>query len=580
MLRACVVDFGKGWEKHLPLVEFSYNNSYHASIKAAPFEALYGQKCRSPVCWAEVGDVQLTGLEIIHETTEKIVQIRQRLQAARYRQRTPRKGVIRFEKRGKLNPRYIGPFKILERIGPVAYKLELPEEPSNVHNTFHVSNLKKCLSNKSLVIPMKELQLDDKLNFVEEPVEIMDREIKQLRQSRIPIIKVRWDSKRGPKLKWEREDEIRDENPIRTLGDYSRPSHEGYRNTIELFKWNNVVPLRSDTIWLVQNECSFHGLRSEDPNQHLKDFLELVDSLDLDDENRERTRLRPSPQPQALNITFEARVRDYMAAHTERMERFENTIFKQHDEINGKMTEMFGLPKELTTSRTPEKVLIKEEAKLHVIKNLNSISLTKEEEGGSDGTMMTPGNAEEPTETETKMPVLESTTTNSITLGQEPKMGAAYDVILKKMITKNEDIGGNFEIPSIIGNLKRMSALVDQDLDVNVMPYSTYMRLTDKKPVETDIRLSLSSYLFIYPLGIAEDVLVEITEHVYPVDFMIMDIKENENRPFILGTSFLTTAKASIKFDTGTITLKSGKHKASSGMGRKDKTPHRKGNAV
>nr|GFA09483.1 putative reverse transcriptase domain-containing protein [Tanacetum cinerariifolium] len=209
MLRACVIDFGKGWEKHLPLIEFSYNNSHHASIKEAPFEALYGQKCRSPVCWAEVGDVQLTRQEIIHETTEKIVQIRQRLKVAR----APQKGVIRFGKRGNLNPRYIEPFKILKRIGSVAYKLELPEELSNVHNTFHVSNLNKCLSDESLVIPIKELQLDDKPNFVEEPVEIIDREIKQLRQTRIPISKVRWISRRGPEFTWEHEDEIRAKYP-------------------------------------------------------------------------------------------------------------------------------------------------------------------------------------------------------------------------------------------------------------------------------------------------------------------------------------------------------------------------------
>ncbi|GKB12515.1 putative reverse transcriptase domain-containing protein [Tanacetum coccineum] len=208
MLRACVIDFGKGWDRHLPLVEFSYNNSYHTSIKAAPFEALYGRKCRSPVCWAEVGDAQLTGPEIIHETTEKIIQIKKRIQAARDRQKSyadrrrkplefqagdkvmlkvsPWKGVIRFGKRGKLNPRYIGPFKILAKVGTVAYRLELPEQLSRVHSTFHVSNLKKCFSDEPLAIPLDEIQIDDKLNFIEEPVEIMDREVKRLKQSRIP----------------------------------------------------------------------------------------------------------------------------------------------------------------------------------------------------------------------------------------------------------------------------------------------------------------------------------------------------------------------------------------------------------
>ncbi|GJY39275.1 putative reverse transcriptase domain-containing protein [Tanacetum coccineum] len=131
--------------------------------KCSTFEALYGRKCRSPVCWAKVGDVQLTGPEIIHETTEKIVQIRQRLQAVRDQQRSyvnVRRKPLEFQVRDRVM------LKVLPR--KVAYKLELPEELSNVHNTFHVSNLKKCLSDESLVIPMKELWLDDKLNFVEE----------------------------------------------------------------------------------------------------------------------------------------------------------------------------------------------------------------------------------------------------------------------------------------------------------------------------------------------------------------------------------------------------------------------------
>nr|GEZ28348.1 putative reverse transcriptase domain-containing protein [Tanacetum cinerariifolium] len=146
-----------GWDKHLPLPEFSYNNSYHASIKAAPFEALYGK--------FEVGDRVMLKV-------------------------SPWKGVIRFGKRGKLSPRYIGPFKILLRIGPVAYKLDLPRELHEIHNTFHVSNLKKCLADKELVIPLDQVKIDDRLHFIEKPVEIMDREVKQLKQSRIPIVKV------------------------------------------------------------------------------------------------------------------------------------------------------------------------------------------------------------------------------------------------------------------------------------------------------------------------------------------------------------------------------------------------------
>ncbi|GJZ50556.1 putative reverse transcriptase domain-containing protein [Tanacetum coccineum] len=180
MLRACVIEFGKGWVNHLPLVEFSYNNSYHASNKAAPFEALYGRKCRSPVCWAEVGEVQITGLEIVQEMTEKIIQIKQRIQAARDRQKSyaDLKRVVRFGKQGKLKPIYVGPFKVLEKVGVVAYKLELRQELCRVHNTFHVSNLKKCYADEPLAVLLDGLHIDDKLHFVEEPVKIIDREVK------------------------------------------------------------------------------------------------------------------------------------------------------------------------------------------------------------------------------------------------------------------------------------------------------------------------------------------------------------------------------------------------------------------
>ncbi|GJY62844.1 putative reverse transcriptase domain-containing protein [Tanacetum coccineum] len=195
MLRACVMDFGGSWDTHLPLIEFSYNNSYHTSIKCAPFEALYGRKCRSPVIWTEVGESQLIGPEIVQETTEKIVQIRERLKTARSRQKSyadkrrkplefqvgdrvllkvsPWKGVVRFGKKGKLAPRYVGPFEIVERVGPI----------------------------------------DENLRFIEEPIEIVERDVKKLKRRRIPLVKVRWNSRQGAEYTWEHEDQFRMKYP-------------------------------------------------------------------------------------------------------------------------------------------------------------------------------------------------------------------------------------------------------------------------------------------------------------------------------------------------------------------------------
>ena len=160
MLRACVIEFGGEWERHLPLAEFSYNNSYHSSIGMPPYEMLYGRKCRTPICWGEVGEKIIGGVEIVAQTNELIKIVRERLATAQSRQKSyadkrrsdlefevgehvllkvsPWKGIIRFRKRGKLGPRYIGPYRIEARVGKVAYRLELPEELSAIHNTFHV----------------------------------------------------------------------------------------------------------------------------------------------------------------------------------------------------------------------------------------------------------------------------------------------------------------------------------------------------------------------------------------------------------------------------------------------------------
>ncbi|GJV25514.1 putative reverse transcriptase domain-containing protein [Tanacetum coccineum] len=228
MLRVCVLDFGGSWDVHLLLVEFSYNNSYHSSVRCAPFEALYGRKCRSPIMWAEEGECQLIGPELVQETTEKI---KDRLKVARDRQKnyadkrrkplefnvgdyvllkvSPWKGVVRFGKKGKLAPRFVGPFEIIEKVGPVAYQLDLPEELNGVHDTFHVLNLKKCLADPTLKVPLDEIRVDAKLNFMEEPVEILERGFKKLKRSRITIVKVWWNSKRGVEFTWECEDQMK-----------------------------------------------------------------------------------------------------------------------------------------------------------------------------------------------------------------------------------------------------------------------------------------------------------------------------------------------------------------------------------
>ncbi|GJW81767.1 reverse transcriptase domain-containing protein [Tanacetum coccineum] len=204
MLRACAIDFGGNWDTHLSLVEFSYNNSYHSSVKCAPFEALYGRKCRTPIAWAKVREIKLVRPEIFQETTNKIMQIKERLKAARDRQKSY------ADNRGKPLEFSVSD-KVLLKVSP--WKSMVHFEVVGIHDTFHVSNLKKCLVDVNFHVLLVEIKIDKGLRFVEEPIEIMDREVKKLKRSWIPIVKVRCNSRRGPEFTWEREDEMKSKYP-------------------------------------------------------------------------------------------------------------------------------------------------------------------------------------------------------------------------------------------------------------------------------------------------------------------------------------------------------------------------------
>ncbi|KAL0544204.1 hypothetical protein IC582_019317 [Cucumis melo] len=235
MLRACALEFPGSWDSHLHLMEFAYNNSYQATIGMAPFEALYGKCCRSPVCWGEAGEQRLMGPELVQSTNEAIQKIRSRMHTAQSRQKSyadvrrkdlefevgdkvflkvaPMRGVLRFERRGKLSPRFVGPFEILERIGPVAYRLALPPSLSTVHDVFHVSMLRKYVPDPSHVVDYEPLEIDENLSYVEQPLEVLAREVKTLRNKQIPLVKVLWRNHRVEEATWEREDDMRSRYP-------------------------------------------------------------------------------------------------------------------------------------------------------------------------------------------------------------------------------------------------------------------------------------------------------------------------------------------------------------------------------
>ena len=235
MLRAYALDFQGAWDKYLPLAEFSYNNSYHATIGMAPYEALYGRKCRSPIHWHEAGERKYLGPELVEQATEAVEKIQQHMKTSQNRQKnyadkrrkpleftvgeqvflkvSPMRGIMRFGKKGKLSPRYVGPFEILERIGPVAYRLALPPSMTGVHDVFHVSMLRKYIRDPSHVIQHQEIEITPEVKYEAQPERILDRQEKKLRNKTIPLVKVQWKNLTPEEATWELEREMKSKYP-------------------------------------------------------------------------------------------------------------------------------------------------------------------------------------------------------------------------------------------------------------------------------------------------------------------------------------------------------------------------------
>ena len=235
MLRACVMEFKGSWDTHLALMELAYNNSYQASIDIAPFEALYGRKCRTLVCWDEVGERRLVGPELVQITSEKVKVVHDNLKIARDRQKSyadnrrrdlqfkigdqvflkisPWKGALRFGKRGKLSPRYIGPYEIVSKVGPVAYKLKLPPELSRIRDTFHVSMLRKYIPDPSHVLREQPVQLKENWTYEETPVQIVGHKEQVLRSKVIQLVKVLWKNQEREETTWKPKAQMRHQYP-------------------------------------------------------------------------------------------------------------------------------------------------------------------------------------------------------------------------------------------------------------------------------------------------------------------------------------------------------------------------------
>ncbi|GKA95855.1 DNA-directed DNA polymerase [Tanacetum coccineum] len=531
----------------------AYHPEMNASIKAAPFEALYERKCRSPICWSEVGDSHLTGPELIRETTKKIVQIN----------------------------------RVIQIIGPVAYKLELPDELHRIHNTFHVSNLKKCLANENMVIAIEEIQLDDKLHFIETPVEIMDREVKELKQSRIPIVK----KKISASVLEQKEDEYEESSTETMLPTWSKTRFPTAAPDLTFFRKKAISPSSG-----IDTKASN---LSHEPKAYIYPTMSFIHSpsakifeknprfaTDLETVPKSTSKLNPNTSKSSIDpsqgqntsmrkVDFKGPIPRMTPAtgikSITELSRHSLSWYKEGDFKNNDLNIVFGQIKNFEQNMnniTEEVQMVQHKYKLpgeernskpeETLRTFIEESRRKQKQNerlfwkikkNCNKRLIINIPFIEALE---QMPKYAKFMKDLLT--QRGRGNEASKITLHKrcssMVLNEIPLKENdliiFTIPCVIGQGGINKALADLGASISHMPYSMFLRLNlgELKPTRMCIELADKSTQI--PRGIAENVIVKIDMFIFLVDFVVLDMKEDYKIPIILGRPFLATAHAMI----------------------------------
>ncbi|KAI3740310.1 hypothetical protein L2E82_30738 [Cichorium intybus] len=529
MLRACVIDFGGSWEDHLPLVEFAYNNSYHSSIQMAPYEALCGAPCRTPTCWTELGEKAVAQNRQKQYADRRLKPIEFQVGDMVMLKVSPWKGLIRFGKKGKMSPRFIGPFRVLQRVGAVAYRLELPEELRGIHNVFHVSHLRKTLFNESQRVPLPKIEIDKKLRYPEQPEKILDRKVRQLRNKKINMVKVQWRYQKGSDVTWEAEEEMKAKTVPRpvTWDLVSRLEEDTRQKKTKALVNNQLTPVDTNCAGDIDPTKGKEVLRVN-PTHNQRAGKEHVNTVEA--EWRKVT----------LEDLLDSGSKEEFEKGETVQEREETKEIKEEEE----QSTVAGIKKK----KKDKKGKRKQEAPEPRGPLINQ-PLWDELKDVPEDTRILQEMCERNEKSKTPTP-----DTVRLTI-------KASEALLGTLPKKERDPGSPL-ITTTVGDVVIRNTLLDLGASVNVLPGYLYDKYKNEEIEPATVVVQLADQSTKVSRGKLTNVRVKVGDFFYPVDFLVMEYESLDDAPaLILGRPFLATAGAVIDSKTGDVDISFGTRK-------------------